>query len=99
MAPEWFYEKDDECFVVYDDAKGSCWKRRFIARDGTFLDETPGQGKSFADHFKRDIKSANRLGEVRKRPNLVDAVRAGQLPSDVLSELKGLVRVIHGIQV
>jgi hypothetical protein len=98
MEPKWRYSEADSYFAVYADAKGSCSRRRFRAADGCFVDETPGPGRNYADFFKADFKQGRMLGELRGRPNLVDAVRAGQLPSDVLGELKSLARSITGLK-
>ena len=101
MEPNWYYADDggEQVFVVYDDLKGSCKRRRFVAQGGAFVDETPSYPGDFAQHFKPEIKSSRRLGGLRARPNLVDAVKARKLPSDVLGELKELLRSIHGIKV
>src|SRR5258707_3014810 len=97
MAPEWRYSEVDGQFVVYADAKGSCSRRRFRAPDGGFVDETAGPGQDFAEAFKPDFRKGIRLGELRGRPNLEDAVRAKRLASDVLGALKSLLRSIGGI--
>ena len=100
MAPEWRYsEEDNGLFVVYADAKDSSSRRRFRATDGVFVDEKPGPGRSYAGFFKSDFKAGTRLGELRGRPNLENAVRAQRLLSDVLGELKSLARSIAGITV
>jgi hypothetical protein len=100
MAPEWRYSEEmGGLFVVCADAKGSCSRRRFGALDGAFLDETPGPGRNYAELFKGDLKRSVRLGELRGRPNLEDAVRARKLPSDVLGELKSLARSIAGVSI
>jgi hypothetical protein len=101
MEPNWYYtdDGDQQCFVVYDDLKGSCKRRRFVAQHGAFVDETPAYPGDFAQHFRSEIKLAQRLGGLRGRPNLVDAVKARKLPGDVLAELKELLRNIHGTQI
>jgi hypothetical protein len=98
MAPEWRYSEVDGQFVVYADANGSCSRRRFRATDGAFVDEMSGSGRNYAEEFKADFRKGVRLGELRGRPNLEDAVRAKRLPSDVLAELKSLLRSIGGIK-
>jgi hypothetical protein len=85
--------------LVYADAKGSCSRRRFQGVDGRLVDETPGYGRNYAEVFKADFKKGTRFAELRGRPNLEDAVRAEQLPNDVLGELKSLARSIAGINV
>ncbi len=92
MAPNWYYAAEEngrEYFIAYVDAKGSCSKRRFDATSGVFVDQTAGTlGKSFAEYFSKELRAYKRIGELSGRPNLVDAVRAGRLPSDVMAELK-----------
>jgi len=99
MAPVWYYSKDDqgEYYTVYADANNSSSKRRFAAADGRFLnEESGGAGVSFSQAFRPDLRSAHRLGELNKRPNLQDAVRKRRLPDDVIGELRQLKRAIVG---
>jgi hypothetical protein len=98
MEPVWYYSADHEgeYFSVFADANNSSSKRRFLANDGTFVDEARGgAGSGYAEAFKSDIRSG-RLGYLRGRPNLQDAVRKRRLPDDVLSELRSLKRSIVG---
>ena len=99
MQPEWYYsaDVDNEYYIVFADAHNSSSKRRFRASDGHFIDEAKGgHGISLAEAFRVDISSARRLGALRGRPNLQDAVNKGRLPSDVLGELQRLKRSIVG---
>ena len=100
MEPVWYYAKadaDGEYFVVYADANNSSSRRRFMANDGSFVDEAKGGlGSSFSQAFKADVRSSYRLGALNGRPNLVDAVKARRLPNDVLSELQRLKKSLVG---
>lgn len=99
MGPDWYYMKDEqgEYFVVFADANNSCSRRRFAAGDGSYKDEDKGgAGTSFAEHYRKDLRNASRLGELRGRPNLQDAVRNGRLPDTVLGDLRRLKRSMVG---
>jgi hypothetical protein len=82
---------------VFADANNSCSKRRFAAKDGSFIDEAKGgAGTVFAHFVRSDIRSARRLGSLRGRPNLQKAVSDRQLPGDVLGELLSLKKSLVG---
>jgi hypothetical protein len=100
MEPNWYYATNDAegRFTVFADANNSCSMRVFSEANGEFIgqDSAGLAGASFLSHYRNEIRPMHRLGELSGRPNLQDAVTKRKLPSDVLSELKRLKRLMVG---
>ena len=93
LNPEWFYSQSTGTFVAFANSDANCSRYDF-GSDGVPLRRSPERRSgSFAEAYKADLRSMQRIGTLMNHLNIHEAVKRGRLSDIVLAELRRNTRL------
>ena len=92
LSPEWYFEPAAKVFTAFANSDAACSRYDFTD-DGVPLRKSPKRAPgSFAEAYRSDLKTMQRIGVLTNHLNIQDAVKRGKLSDVVVSELRRNIR-------
>jgi hypothetical protein len=88
LNPEWYHDDAQSAFVAFADGESGCSRYDFD-EDGVAIRRSPVRRPGpFAETYRAELRSMNRIGALTTHLNIHDALRRGRLSDLVVSELR-----------